>query len=324
MALTLKNIQHYFIWTIIIILLISSYFIIQPFIVAILSAIILAYLIKPVYNKLSKKIPNALAAFISVIIVSLIIIVPITFVTIELAQQTSDKLSKESLTESLNSLLNLPLISSIEINPETISDMIFSTIISVIKSMITSIPFIALTIVVTTIGVYYILQNWDSLIAFLEKFIPFKDRSAIKREVGNATKNIVYGYMLIALIEFAISSIGFYLSGIKFFILLPIAIAILAFIPGLGPMMIWVPVLIVQLASESYASAMGVLITGLIVSVGIDNILAPKIVGSKSKIHPFIMLLGILGGVSIFGIFGVVIGPLILIYTIKILQETTN
>ena len=129
-----------------------------------------------------------------------------------------------------------------------------------------------------------------------------------------------FSVFIIAILDFVIASIGFYLLGIKSFLLLAAIISILTFIPGLGPGVVWVPLAIFHLLIGNYLVGIGVIFIGLILGVLIETYLQGKIVEEKTKINPLIRFIGVLGGVPVFGIFGFIIGPLILIYTIKILN----
>ena len=73
-----------------------------------------------------------------------------------------------------------------------------------------------------------------------------------------------------------------------------------------------------------YATAGGVLILGLILWIGIEFYFYTKFVGGRSHIHPFILLIGVLGGIGVFGIFGFIIGPLVLVNSIKIIEEAVG
>jgi len=64
----------------------------------------------------------------------------------------------------------------------------------------------------------------------------------------------------------------------------------------------------------------GVIVTGIILMVGIEFIFYTRFVGIKSRIHPFILLVGVFGGISVFGVFGFIIGPLLLANSIQLLQ----
>jgi predicted PurR-regulated permease PerM len=171
--------------------------------------------------------------------------------------------------------------------------------------------------------VYFILINWTSISIYLSKFIPLENKEKVMREIADSTHSLIYGTFMIGLIEFTIAALGFYLCGISPYFLMAALVFVFAFIPG-GPGFVWVPLLVYQLFKGSYYSALGILIIGLIISIYADTILRNRILGNKTKINPFVMLLGVIGGVSIFGLFGFIIGPLILEYTLRILKQTTS
>jgi len=316
-----QNFRRYLFWAVVILFVILSYLILKEFIIALLSAFILAYLIRPIYRRIAPKIGKSFSAFICVAIIIIIIIIPISIIVNQLTQRIYYLINPQSVQAIIAKIIELPLIKILEINPSAITQEIIPFFFKFTTNSLKQIPSLVISFFITLIAIYYILKNWGSLSDTLEKFIPFKDKKKIKKELAYATNRIVYGYMLIALIEFLISFIGFYFFGVKYFILLPVLIAILAFIPGLGPLIVWAPLAIFHIFAGDYVTAIGVIIVGLIVSVGIDNLIAPRIVGKASKIHPFIILLGILGGVPIFGIFGFILGPLILAYTISLIKE---
>jgi len=96
-----------------------------------------------------------------------------------------------------------------------------------------------------------------------------------------------------------------------------------AFIPG-GPAIIWAPALIIKIIQGDYISSGVILLFGLFISIYIDTILRTKIGGKDSRISPIIMLLGIMGGTPLMGLAGIIVGPLLLSYTLEILEEILN
>src|SRR3989344_3256063 len=307
-------IKKYAFWTITVLLIIISLWIIKPFIIAIISAFILAFLIKPVFDKLARNTGKTFASFISIIIVLGILIIPITLIITATLNQ-ADALLAVNLDDLTNRITNSSFLNTGHI--EKIKSSILSLVITAIEKTLVSIPSLIISILILIIAIHTILVNWDTIARNLKEYMPFKDKNRISGEISSLTKNIVYGYLFIALIEFIIGVIGFYLSGVKAFLILPMLIAILAFIPGLGPGVIWLPTSIYYFVIGSYATGIGVLITGLIISILIETIILAKVIGRNSKISSLVLLIGILGGVPIFGLFGFIIGPLVLIYTIK-------
>src|SRR3989344_3091075 len=237
------------------ILVVLSYLIIKSFLVSLINAFILAYLIKPLFTKLNKRFSKGLSASISILILTIIIIIPSIMLGAKIITQAPALIQENSI----NSILS---------------------------------------------------------------FISEKAREIIVKDISNSTKAIIYGSVLVGFIEFVISAIGFYIAGVKSYLFLSLLIFLFAFIPGLGPAAVWVPTFVYYLVkSASYFTPITILVTGLIVSILIDTILRTKILSKSANINPLIMLMGILGGIPLFGIFGFIIGPLVLVYAIKIIDD---
>lgn len=319
-----SNLKKYVFWGIIILLIIASYFIIKSYLIALITSFILAFLVKPFHTIISKKLNKHLSAIITVLLIIIIVILPLATITTGVIQQAYSSLNDDSLKSSLQALSDKAFFESINLDIDSLRSKITSALIELITSSISYIPSLALSLLIIIVSTYYILVNWEKLSLRLEEFIPFKNKSKVVKDIAQSTKGIVYGTILIAIIEAIISFIGFALLGINNSLFLAALIFFFAFIPGIGPAFVWVPIAIYYAIIKHYPQAIGIIILGLIISLLIDNILKTKILGEKSKIHPLIMLVGILGGISLFGIFGFIIGPLILIYTIKLISESMH
>ncbi len=313
--------NFYLFWGIITLIIILSFFILRPFLIAVASAFIVAYLLKPLNDALATKLPKPAAAITSILF-ALILILGITITILgslisQISQIATPQLI-QGITDSVKQIIDTPLVT--EYLP-TIISKIGQTLLSIISSSIKSIPHFILMLFVTLFTAYYILIDWDNLKQKITNFLPFKNRTSVVNQIEDATKNILIGTLLIALAETIVALIGFYFLGIKFAILLAFIVGIFAFIPGLGPLLVWLPLMIIEIINKDYYTAFGLLILGIILSTLIDGLLRIKVVGKRSKIHPLIMLLGILGGIQMFGLIGFILGPLILSILITIIEN---
>ncbi len=310
---------NYLFVAVLILLVFISYKIISPYLVAIISAFILAYLIKPVYVLLNKKFNKTVSAFISIFLLILVLAIPVYFGIKNLSLELYGLISSTSLDSFLVKISSLSILSNFDL--VSFSDKILSFLSSFISSILVYLPSLVLNIVVTFLGTFYILINWDKLSTHLEKFLPFKNKNDKIKEIKKKTDSLIYGLLFVGIIEGIVALIGFYISGVNSYVFASALIFLSALIPGVGPALIWVPLVIYNLFLGNFATVIGVLITGCVISYGIDTFFSIKFLGSRSKINPFVMFIGILGGISLFGIFGFVIGPLILIYTLELLEE---
>ena len=163
---------------------------------------------------------------------------------------------------------------------------------------------------------YYLLTGEDS--AFARKVyvaVPFNEENTatLMDEFSKIVRTTITSSGAVALIQGAILTITFLIFDIQGAILWGFIATILSFVPVFGSTLVWVPATIIQLLQGDYTAGIAILIAGLFASV-IDNFLRPVIQKKVGEIHPFLSLLGIIIGVSLFGLIGIVIGPLLLSY----------
>ena len=87
--------------------------------------------------------------------------------------------------------------------------------------------------------------------------------------------------------------------------------SLLSIVPVLGPPLVWVPAVIYLAATGQYPQAIGVLLFCSIVVGQIDNIIRPILVGRDTQMHELLIFFGTLGGIALFGLFGVILGPIV-------------
>lgn len=316
-----KNFGKYFLLGIIILFVFLSYKIIEPYIIVLLSAFVFTYLSKPLYKFLIKRNLNKyFSAWVCIMIVLGVFIIPIALVTTQISLQTYSYINSGLINEISNTIDRTPLINNLNIDFSASVQKATSYIFSLVSSIALKIPTILLSLIIFLFAFFYILIDWDKISAGLKKFIPFENKENIVNEIDKATHGIIFGYLFIAIIDFVVSAVGFYFLGIKFHFLLAFLLAITVFIPGLGPMIVMIPICLYFALAANWVSFILALVLWAIISIVIETILMTIVLGERSRVHPLLMILGIVGGTAIFGLFGFVIGPLILVYTIKIIQ----
>lgn len=316
-----KSFGKYILLGIIILLIFLSYQIVKPYLIVLISSFILAYLCKPVFNFLKKRFGDSISAVICLILILTIIIVPATVAITTLANQASNTIKNTNVMDVVDQLTSLPIIDKINFDWEKGVNQVGMIVFSLVGTIASSLPSMLLSALVFLFSFFYILVGWDSIVKQVKKFIPFKDKERVTHEINLATHGIVFGYLLIAIIDFIVSAIGFYFAGVKFYLLLSFLVSIFVFIPGLGPSLVNVPLLVYYALMNNWFSFGIILVTWIIIAVFIETFLVSKVLAGNAKIHPLVMVIGILGGTALFGLFGFIIGPLILVYTIRLVKE---
>jgi predicted PurR-regulated permease PerM len=194
-------------------------------------------------------------------------------------------------------------------------------ILKQMSEFLLSLPTIILHLVVTFFLMFYLFIDGHLLINRARQVIPLAahHQNHIVRKLQDVTFAVIYGSLIVALIQGALGGIGFWIFGVGSPIAWGIVMAVLALVPLFGTAFVWLPAsiyLMVVGAAEADQTmvwrGIGLLIWGAVVVSSIDNILKPKIIGDRAGIHPGLVLIGALGGLATIGFIGFVIGPLIL------------
>ena len=122
----------------------------------------------------------------------------------------------------------------------------------------------------------------------------------------------IYGVIITAIIQGIIGTIGLLIFGVQNPILWGMVMIILAMLPFVGAGLVWFPAAIIKIAGGDLFNGFGLLFYGLFIVSTIDNMIRPKLIGARANIHPVVILLGVLGGLAVFGLMGLIIGPLCL------------
>jgi predicted PurR-regulated permease PerM len=137
---------------------------------------------------------------------------------------------------------------------------------------------------------------------------------------GTTVLSVVYGILGTALAQALLAGIGFSIAGVPLAPLLALATFFLSIVP-VGPPLIWIPAAVWLYVQGSTGWAIFVLLWGLLVVSGVDNILKPMLISRGSRM-PFVMIfLGVLGGAFAFGLIGVFLGPTLLVVGNRLLIE---
>jgi predicted PurR-regulated permease PerM len=307
-----------------------SFLIVRPFLVSILTAAALAYIFNPVYKYFLKS-PFPLlggkktsSAMLTCALIILIVLIPAAFMTSILTYEIRNGyvFLQDFLSNPNWSLPNLPsLLPGNIISPEqvrvTIGELI-SQVLGWLQNVLKGIPNVMLNIFITIFSTYYFLKHGRDIYAFFKDLFPLpKERYAqILSRFDDLSRGMILGQIVVGGIQGVLAWMGFLVLGVPNPVLWGFLTALISMIPLLGAAIVWVPIF-VYLAITSYYTGIywppiAMLLWGTFVVSTIDNILKPKIVGESAKIHPLVILFGILGGIQLFGIAGLLLGPLVL------------
>ncbi len=299
-----KRYSQYFFILFLLVILLLSIFLILPYLTTLLTSMILAYLVYPLYLRLNSKLKNeTVTAFILLLAVIFIVIIPLFFVI--------NSLVNESL-----SLYSTALASDIKVNDYLAQgiDRGLQFIVSTASQYIISVPAKLLNIFVFFFTFFYFLKDGKRMLEKIKGLLPLEknQKDKLATELKTVISAILYGLVLTGIIEGIIGALGFYIFDLPSPILWGMVMLIFTILPGVGTSLVWAPAGIIKIILGDTFNGIGILLYGLLIISSIELILKPKFIGRKTNLHPIIILLGVLGGLSFMGFSGILFGPIIL------------
>lgn len=221
----------------------------------------------------------------------------------------------ENLVVSIDPVIGAALETTIDSLFNILSNgvlQICSNILSVLGSIVVSLPSVFMKTIITFIATVFIATDFETIRNFLTKLIP-ENRRIILREFrrffGKTVPKCIFSYVLIFTVTFLELWIGFWLLHIQGGALLALIVAMLDILPVLGTGTILIPWAVIAIIQGNIAFGCKLLLLYLIITV-IRNMLEPRLVGHLMHLHPVITFASMLTGIHFFGIVGLFGVPL--------------
>lgn len=333
MTVTNNEVRRISTIALIVALMLVSFLILKPILISIIVGLILAYAFLPLYRRILRgvKSKNASALLVCTII-ALAILIPLWFLTPMLIQQTLDLFSA-SQTFNIGEVINKVFPGSSEqFKIEVISmastfiGKATAAVLNTLIGFVLDLPVILLHVTVVMFVFFFTMRDYEKLRDFISDISPFKreKEKILAMQFRDVTSSVVYGYIIVGIIQGIAAGIGFYIFGVPRALVLTILAMFASILPMVGPWLIWIPVAIYLFSFSSTGMAIGFTIYSLLFVSMIDNFLRPYIVSRRTGTSAVIILTGMIGGLFVFGIMGILLGPLILSYLIVFLSAYRN
>lgn len=343
----LKEYSKYLNLIVLLITLYLGYLVVRPFLYALIAAVIVAYLFYPWHKKILKKVKRKnLSAFITTIMVLLIVTIPLVLAISAITRETVlfYTASKEKLESGefiggdcsggyVCSLVNQLKEKAADVNASYYLGEVVRWFSNYVVGNVSALPYKVVTIIlnlfITFFAMFFIFRDGEELSIKVKNHIPIKKKyqTKILKRFSDITYAVIHGCIITALVQGAAGALGFFIFGVQAPLLWGAIMVIAALIPLIGAPIIWVPAAI-SLMLNGYLSGesvlilkgIGLFIYGAIIISSIDNFLKPKLIGTKSMVHPLLVFLGVVGGIKLFGLIGFILGPMILAFCITFLK----
>ncbi|MFH1425588.1 MAG: AI-2E family transporter [archaeon] len=329
MTFTEKDVKRISLIILIVILGVLVYLIIKPVIMSVIGGLILAYAFYPVYKWTLKYVKyETLSAIIITLVVLAIIILPIWLLAPTMIQkvfflfQKSQSLNIEGAVSNLLPAGSEQLASQLSIAANNALSKLTSLILNGFTDFLLDFAVISLHLLLVAFVFFFALKDEPKLKEFVSGLSPLnkKQETGLINQFKDITNSIIYGQIIIGFIQGVLTGLGLWLFGVPYALLLTAIAVILGIIPVIGPGLVYLPTTVYLIIITNPFLAIGYLLYNVLIVSTAENIVRTHMVSRKTQLSQVLVLIGMVGGLLIFGVLGLILGPLILAYFLTFLK----
>ena len=312
-----------------------AFFIFKPFLYVLILAIVFATVFGPLHKRIlaMTRDRKGLAALFATISVLIVVILPLSFLGIQIFQEAMglySSLAKNGSATDLSravgdTIQNLTRFSPVPIDPLNINQYLkqgLSWLLQHLGPLFANIAKGMISIFIFLVALYYLFKDGHKLKRAVVTLSPLQDvhDETIFNKLALAINSVVRGNLMVALVQGVLTAIGFAIFGVPNATLWGSVATITALIPGIGTALVLLPAILYLFFSGETIFAVGLLLWGMTAVGLVDNFFGPKLVERGMRLHPFLILLSVLGGIGFFGPLGFLLGPLVLSLLFALLE----
>jgi predicted PurR-regulated permease PerM len=294
-------------------------YLVYPIIPGLVGGFVFAYAFLPVYNIIFKKTNrNGFSAALTTLFISAPILITILYAFFKaLAElRVITEILKTSSSVSILSLFGIDMAKSPFYGFITDTFPKLVNLTEVFSNTMHELPLTLLNMLILFLAIYYFLHEREVIEDFIHKIMPqhyHRDLLEILEPTRKVINGLIYGNVMSAMITGLLATIGFLALGVPYSFLLGLLVGLAALLPVAGPWTIYIPVGFYFLLIGDVFRGVVLLIFGVAVLGVLYNFyIFPKLGGRQAQLHPFIVLVGFLGGAYMLGPVGLLYGPIIL------------
>ena len=340
-GMIIKNFPGYFLLGCIVITFVLLFQIFEPFLKILLLSAILATAFHPLYRKLLKAFKNKarLAAVTMCFLLLALIVIPLLVFILLLGRQAFDTYnfiqhqvqagamdpylkwqkggmiydSLSSVSESIGATVDfnsIDLKKGITEAAQTVTSWLAGQSASLLKGF----GGVLISFFILILALYYFFKDASLIIKKLMILSPLPQEYELElfkkfKEISLAT---LYGIFLTSIAQGIVGGIGFVIAGIPNALFWGTAIAVFSIVPVVGTSLIWLPASLILLATGNMQAGIFLFFWGLLIVSTVDNFLRAFLIGGRTNTNQLLTFLAVFGGMIMFGLSGVIFGPLIL------------
>ncbi|MFW5918428.1 MAG: AI-2E family transporter [Haloferacaceae archaeon] len=293
-----------------------TFVVVLPFVQYVVAAVILAYVLYPLHERLSRRIGTVLSSLVVIGAAIVAVILPLAFVMVVFVRDLTAIARGESPLDIAAVEARLFELTGNEVDvreilttgAQQIVDVLFGGLGGIVSGTLKASLGVALTLFL----LYYLLLEGPAFVAWVEDLIPLPDRviDQLFSKLDATTWGVVVGHIAVAIAQAIIAGVGLWLTGIPDPVFWTIVMAVLALLPIIGAFLVWGPAAAYLVVVDQATAGVLLALYGLTVVSLFDNYARPIVIDQQAHVNPGVLLVGVVGGIYSIGFTGLFIGPI--------------
>jgi predicted PurR-regulated permease PerM len=332
---TQKRLGTALFYGIVILLAYLVFLIFEPFLWALAWAAVLVVVSYPVFERISARYGPTRAAIISTLGVTLILIVPMIFVTIAFVRQGVGAAQSihlqfvnghftwigdlwERLQQRYPQLASIDLTDTLQNYGQQVASYVGARVGVILKNTAEVIFHLFVTILV----MFYLFRDGDSMVARLRDVLPFEpaDRDHMIEDARSMILASVTSSLVAAVAHGALGGLAFEVTGVNTPLFWGVMMGFCSLIPVIGSALVWAPISVSLMVSGHLGKGILLLVLCILISTVVDYVIRPWLISGRAELGGLLIFISVLGGISVFGMLGIILGPIIVVTATSILD----
>jgi predicted PurR-regulated permease PerM len=314
------NRQRGFLLFLIVVFGLLSVLLVKPFLQYVLAAILLSYILHPIQIRFESRVDARVSALSLIGITTLVVIVPIAAITVIAVRQafTLVRTIVRGDPQFAELIALIERYTGVTIHGRTLQELLpagsSSRLVENALGIFGGVSNALIGLTVMVFVLYYLLTDGDEFVAWIRRCTPLPAhvQDELYSEMDRVMWGVLVGNLLVAVVQGILTGIGFAIAGVPGVVFWTVVTTVLSLLPLIGASVVWLPAsLYLFLVNRPIAAGFLFVYGTLVISLS-DNYLRPLVSGHEAQLNPGILVVGIFGGVYVFGFMGLFFGPIVL------------
>lgn len=290
----------------------------RPFFGYVSLGALLAFSLHPVYRRVPDRIPDSVGALGVVFVTLVAAIAPVLFLGSQLVidarsvAEDAQDVELSSVEQRLQDVAGRPV--DLESRVSGLAETAGSWLVGSFSGILSLASGVAIGLTLMVFTQFYLLRDGERLVDWTESFdlLPGDGQERVYSDLARMTRSVLKGHILVAVAQGILAGIGLALAGVPSPVFWTVAMVLLGFVPMVGSLAVWLPASVWLAATGDLVAGAALAAWGFVIVGAADNLLRPLFIDDEADLHPFLVILGVIGGTSVFGLIGILLGPIAL------------